>query len=173
MPLLFPLLVFRKLDFDIKLFFNKLFIYVLIISCFYIIDSLVVGNHILVPRTTLGDLTYSTLDIDLFGGFLRKYPPGMYFIALLLFPMLYFFRTSAKYILIMTLGLVCTKTFSVIGGVLITIFCFYGTWKKKIIYLIIGFVMLAAGYVLDGQMNGALRVQHLVGQFTSFASIAL
>ena len=30
--------------------------------------------------------------------------------------------------------------------------------------------MLAAGYVLDGQMNGALRVQHLVGQFTSFAS---
>ncbi|MFR5758692.1 MAG: hypothetical protein ACLUE2_12155 [Bacteroides cellulosilyticus] len=36
--------------------------------------------------------------------------------------------------------------------------------------MVIGSVMLAAGYVLDGQMNGALRVQHLVGQFTSFAS---
>ncbi len=167
---LFPLLVFRKQDFDIKLFFNKLFIYVLIISCFYIIDSLVVSNHIFVPRTTWGDLTYSTLEVNLLGDFIRKYPPGMYFIALLLFPMLYLFRTSAKYILIMALGLVCTKTFSVIGGVLITTFCFYGTWKKKIIYLIIGFVMLVAGYVLDGQMNGALRVQHLVGQFTSFAS---
>ena len=74
---LFPLLVFRKQDFDIKLFFNKLFIYVLIISCFYIIDSLVVSNHILVPRTTWGDLTYSTLEVNLLGDFIRKYPPGM------------------------------------------------------------------------------------------------
>ena len=48
-----------------------------------------------------------------------------------------------------------------------------GTWKKKIIYLVIGSVMLAAGYVLDGQMNGALRVQHLVGQFTSLHLIVL
>ena len=36
---LFPLLVFRNHDFEIDKFFKKLFIYVLIISSFYILDS--------------------------------------------------------------------------------------------------------------------------------------
>ena len=86
---LFPLLVFRNHDFEIDKFFKKLFIYVLIISSFYILDSLVFSSNILVPRTTWGDLTYTTLEMNLFGEFLRIYPPGMYFVALLLFPMLY------------------------------------------------------------------------------------
>ena len=85
--------------------------------------------------------------------------------------MLYLYKTPFQiYILIIALGLICTKTFSVIGGVLITIFCFYEYMEEE--NHIFGNRICDVGrrYVLDGQMNGALRVQHLVGQFTSFAS---
>ena len=167
---LFPVLLFRKQVFSMDAFFRKAMVYLCVISCFYIIDSLVLCSHVLMPRTMWGDLTYLTLETNLMGDFLRIYPPGMYLVAILLFPMFFIYRFPFKYYLLMALGLLCTKTFSIIGGVLITIFCFCGTWKKKLVYLCVGFSFLYVGYIVDGKMNGALRIQHLVGQFTSFKS---
>ena len=164
---MFPLLIFAREEFDIKIFYRKIFTYAFIIATFYIIDSLIFGGSILVPRTFTFSGLYSTYYKFYCypGSFPRKYPPGLYLLALCIFPALKFYSLQAKHDIVFALALISCRTFSIIGGIIITILFFTGNAVKTIKYIGIGIVIFIAGYYIDGAMEGQLRIQQLVKQF--------
>lgn len=164
---MFPLLIFAREEFDIKIFYRKIFTYAFIIAIFYIIDSLIFGGSILVPRTFTFSGYYSTYYKFYCypGSFPRKYPPGLFILALCIFPILKFYSLQAKHIIVFALSLVVCRTFSVIGGIVLTFLFFTGNALKTIKYIAIGIVIFIAGYYIDGAMGGQLRIQQLIKQF--------
>ena len=164
-----PMLVFVKEDFDIKLFFRKFLTYAYIIAIFYIIDSFVLGGNILVPATFSWNGLHSTYYrfYCQIGSFPRKYPPGLFLLALCIFPVVRFYMLRTKQIVIFSLALIACRTMSVIGGIIITIMSFSGNFKKLLKYLCLFAVLFAAGYYIDGKLDGQLRIQQFVDQFTS------
>mgnify|MGYP000436985434 FL=1 len=164
---MFPLLIFAREEFDIKIFYRKIFTYAFIIAIFYIIDSLIFGGSILVPRTFTFSGYYSTYYKFYCypGSFPRKYPPGLFILALCIFPILKFYSLQAKHIIVFALSLVVCRTFSVIGGIVLTFLFFTGNTLKTIKYIAIGIVIFIAGYYIDGAMGGQLRIQQLIKQF--------
>lgn len=168
---MFPLLVFGNRMFCMETFFKHLFIYVLIISVFYVLDSLVLCEHIFLPRNVWGDLTYTTLRISPFSYFVRIYPACLFIIALLVYPIIYSYRVSWIHWVIMALAIVCTKTFSIIFGLFFTWFLYYGNLKQKMRYLIIAMCIFALGSVVDSYSDGLLRINQLKDQFTALFAL--
>lgn len=165
---IFPIVVFSQQKFEFEKLFKHLFTYVFIIFIFIILDSLFFSQHILLPRTTWGDLTYTTIQINPFSHFLRIYPAPIFISVLLLYPIIYFYRLPKHFWLIISIGLICTKTISVIGGFIITYFIFSGKLKQKIKLFIVILVGLVIGSAIDNQLGGALRINQLFKQFAIF-----
>ena len=164
-----PMLIFAKEDFDMKVFFRKFLTYAYIIAIFYIIDSFVFGGNILVPATFSWNEQYSTYYrfYCQIGSFPRKYPHGLFLLALCIFPMVKFYTLRTKQIVIFSLALIASRTISIIGGIIITIMSFTGNFKKLLKYLCLFAVLFVAGYYIDGKVGGALRIQQFVGQFSA------
>ena len=164
---MFPLLIFAREEFDIKIFYRKILTYAFIIAIFYIIDSLIFGGNILIPRTFSYSGLYSTYYKFYCypGSFPRKYPHGLFILALCIFPILKFYSLQIKHIIVFALSLIVCRTFSVIGGIILTMFFFMGNTVKTIKYIAIGIIVFIAGYYIDGAMDGQLRIQQLVQQF--------
>ena len=164
---MFPLLIFSREEFDIKIFYRKILTYAYIIGIFYIFDGLIFGGNILVPRT----FTYSGYYPTYYkfycypGSFPRKYPHGLFIAALCIFPLLRFYSLRLKHIIVFALALIVCRTFSIIGGILLTIMFFTGTAKNAFKYIAICVVIFIAGYYIDRQMDGKLRIVQLVEQF--------
>lgn len=167
---IFPLLVFANRDFNIMCLFKRLFLYASVIAIFYVLDSLVFCEHIFMPRTTWGTLTYETLTIDIFDKFERIYPPGLYITALLLFPLLFIYKLPVKYWIILSMGLICTKTLSVICGLIITWILFYGSLRNKLKNLFIVFCLFVVGAIIDTNIGGQLRIAQFIDQFVTIAN---
>ena len=170
---MFPMLLFSRETFDIKIFYRKLFTYAYIIAIFYCIDSFILGGNILVPRTYAWSGLYSTyykIYCDI-GAFPRKYPQGLFILALCIFPALKFYTLQRKHLFIFALALIVSRTFSIIGGIVLTILFFTGNAMRTIKYLCIGIILFFAAYHLDGMMDGQLRVQQLVRQFTALKNM--
>ena len=89
----------------------------------------------------------------------------MFILALCIFPILKFYSLQAKHIIVFALSLVVCRTFSVIGGIVLTFLFFTGNTLKTIKYIAIGIVIFIAGYYIDGAMGGQLRIQQLIKQF--------
>ncbi len=170
---MFPILLFARQEFDIKIFYRKLFTYAYIIAIFYCIDSIIFGGNILVPRTYAWNGLYSTYYKFYcnIGEFPRKYPPGLFILALCIFPALKLYALQKKYLFVFALALIVTRTFSIIGGVVLTILFFTGSALRTVKYICIGIVLFIAAYHIDGAMDGQLRVQQLVGQFTALKNM--
>ena len=164
---MFPLLIFAREEFDIKIFYRKILTYAFIIAIFYIIDSLIFGGNILIPRTFSYSGLYSTYYKFYCypGSFPRKYPHGLFILALCIFPILKFYSLQIKHIIVFALSLIVCRTFSVIGGIILTMFFFMGNTVKTNKYIAIGIIVFIAGYYIDGAMDGQLRIQQLVQQF--------
>lgn len=164
---MFPLLIFAREDFDIKIFYRKILTYAYIICIFYIIDGLIFGGNILVPRTFAYSGYYSTYYKFYCypGSFLRKYPPGLYLLALCIFPLLRFYSIRLKHLIIFLLALLSCRTFSIIGGLLLTPLLFTGNAIKTLKYIGLGIILFIAGYQVDKVIGGQLRIAQLVEQF--------
>ena len=163
-----PLLIFADRNFDIKLFYRKLLTYAFIIAIFYCIDSIVFGSNVLVPRTYLPSRIYPKyydLSYDI-GGFLRKYPPGLFLLALCIFPVLKLYSLKISHIIVFVLALITSRTMTMIGGVVITVLCFAKNFKLLLKYFCLGIVLFFVAYHVDEKMNGELRVVQLVEQFS-------
>lgn len=162
---IYPLLVFANQKFDVQKLFKHILIYVTIVSIFIICDSLVFSNHILLPRTASGTLTYETLSFIPFERFVRVYPPVIYLIALLVFPFIKKYKMPLWNLVIIGIGVICTKTFSIMFGLILTYFFFYGNWKKKLSIVGVVAVLLFFGNIADKELGGALRINQLFDQF--------
>lgn len=163
---MFPLLVFAREEFDIKIFYRKIITYAYIICIFYIIDSLIFGGNILVPHTYSHAGYYSTY-YQFYcypGSFPRKYPHGIFILALCIFPILKFYSLQIKHIVVLLLTLLTCRTFSIIGGILLSGLFFVGNIKRTLKYLGICILLFIAGFYIDKSLGGSLRIVQLVEQ---------
>lgn len=167
---MFPLLIFAREDFDIKIFYRKILTYAYILGIFYIIDSFIFGGNILVPNTFTYSGHYSTYYKFYCypGSFPRKYPHGIFIWALCIFPLLRIYSLQIKHIVVFILTLLACRTFSIIGGLLLTTLFFMGSAVKTLKYIGIGILLFIAGFYVDKAIGGSLRIQQLVEQFEVF-----
>lgn len=163
---MFPLLIFAREEFDIKIFYRKVLTYIYIICIFYIIDCFIFGGNVLVPNTFTYSGYYSTYYKFYCypGTFPRKYPHGIFILALCIFPILKFYSLRLKHIIVFILTLLACRTFSIIGGLLLTSIFFIGNIKKTLKYIGIGILVFIIGFYIDGKVGGSLRIQQLTEQ---------
>lgn len=170
-----PLMAFSGREFDIKYFFKRLMIFALIICWFYIIDGFILNGWVLLPdasnqyeySSTFTNLIWYPLQFT----FPRKYPPGLYILALCLLPITKYYKLSTKQWIVVLLAFATSRTLSVIGGLLITYVIFQGHFKQVAKYGVIAIVIVTSMYFVDRSTGGFLRIQSTIDQFISLDAV--
>ena len=172
-----PLMVFANKEFNICIFFKKLFPYLLVLCWFYIIDGYIFSGYILLPNTylwtedNLAPKVLSSINNLLWypfsGYFPRKYPQGLFIVALCVFPALKYYKLSWKQWVVFVLALSATRTMSIMFGLILSILIFQGHIKKILKYTFIALILLFVIYGIDVATGGFLRVQSTFDQFVA------
>lgn len=153
-----PIAVFAGRDFSFDSFLRSVYPYVVVISVFYILDAFVVRGWLFVPQTfTWYDTPGITNMIihPLTGEIVRKYPPGMYMLTLLLVPLAgHQYRVRWWTWVIFALALLSTQTFTVISGFIVFFVLFQGGLKRMLLYVVVGIAAAVGIYYIDGSMAG-------------------
>lgn len=185
MWLFVPFMCFSGRDFDIKKFFRKVYIYALIACIFYIIDSVILGGLFLVPA----DPSWGTFDIvstfdnpyiqPLSFNFIRRWPPGLYILILLVYPTARLFKLRPWMWIVILGAVLVSRTFTFTIALIVGyIFC-RGTGKQLVIYTVSFLVAGVALYFIDGMLpettlegntdavtkSSTLRIKSQVDQF--------
>ncbi|MDE6108869.1 MAG: hypothetical protein K2F72_01115, partial [Muribaculaceae bacterium] len=152
-----PLACFAARDFDYDDFVSAVLPYALILCVFYILDAFVLSGWILIPRSHMweGSTTafYDLGWLPLSGKIIRKYPPGLYILTLLLYPLARKYRLHLWQWGIILAGLASTQTFTFISGLVIIYVFLQASWKRIILYSVIGVGAGVAIYYIDGSMS--------------------
>lgn len=150
--IIIPFFVFAGREFDFDTFLNKIMPYVLIICIFYIIDAFILSGNVLMPGT-MGwvDTTFYSPDWHpLSGMFFRKYPPGLYLLALVLQPIARHYKLRPWQWAVILIALISTQTFTLIGTVVVGYIIFQGR-RSLIIKSVVAVVVAGfAAYFIDG-----------------------
>lgn len=151
-----PVAVFSGIKFDISVFFRKALIFTIIISAFYIADSLIISGNFFVPNTFIYgnvisrfyDLYWQPLSFSPF----RKYPPGLYLAMLAIYPAAKYYTLRWWQWLIICGGLLVTFTFSVIIAYVV-VYLFLVVKPAKILkYSAIVALACVSVYFIDGML---------------------
>ncbi|MDE6285716.1 MAG: hypothetical protein K2L99_01820, partial [Muribaculaceae bacterium] len=149
-----PLACFAARDFDYDDFVSAVLPYALILCVFYILDAFVLSGWILIPRSHMweGSTTafYDLGWLPLSGKIIRKYPPGLYILTLLLYPLARKYRLHLWQWGIILAGMASTQTFTFISGLVIIYVFLQASWKRIILYSVIGVGAGVAIYYIDG-----------------------
>ena len=176
-----PIALFSGKEFRMKVFFTKLMPYAMIICIFYIIDAVIFAGDILLPNVKLSqESTFYAPNISNFGNIIRKYPLGLLFVAIILFPITRYYRLRWWQLLLFIFGLGVTQTFTVIIGYLAGFVLFQRSCKLIISYCFAGVLGLVLLYGIDsllpeknkesGAVESTLRIKSSLDQFTILAS---
>lgn len=175
-----PLLVFANREFNVAEFFKRLFPYALIACIFYIIDCVVFSGNVLVPNTHLSSNAisrfYALYWSPLSFGFLRKYPPGLFMLVLLIYPVQNFYKLRLWQWVVIGIALLTTRTFTFISALVIVYLLFQDNTRRTALYLAGLIVVMIPVYFFDkamGVVNGTestLRISSTIDQFTSLGS---
>lgn len=155
----FPFIVFSGEEFDIMQFFRVVFLYSLWMCSFYAIDSIILGGAMLMPRDPslmtmeIAPTFYSLYVHPITNAFLRRWPLGLYPLALCLYPIVRYFKVSIwQWALMITALLICrtfTVTMALVVGALVSV-----PNKKKVAkYVFIFLCGLVVLYFIDGTMG--------------------
>lgn len=173
-----PLLAFSGEGFDMHRFWHTLFSLMMIACAFYIIDGYIIRGWVLVPCSWINhEGAYSSwLSPVMIGSCPRKYPPGLYPLALLLYPL-------AKYYKLrwwqwgLVIGAMCasrtsTTLFSLVFGFILA----QGSMKRYIGYGMIAIAVFTGLYFLDASMGysgeseqSKMRIASTINQFTDLS----
>lgn len=152
-----PLIVFSGQDFDIQVFFRKLFPYALILCAFYALDAFVVSGFIFIPRSYLPDglesTFYDPIAVPFSTYFPRKYPPGLYMLALCVFPLVRYYKLRWWQWLLVLLAFAACRTFTIISGLFIGYILFQGKLGRFMKYALGGIAAFAILYFVDDAMT--------------------
>ena len=153
---LVPMGVFAGRKFDFDHFVRALFPYVLTLCVFYIIDAYVLCGWVLIPCSHMwgdGFSAFNDLSWAPFSGwFVRKYPPGLYLLTLLLLPLARHYSLRWWQWCIILVSLAATQTFTVISGFVIVFLLFQGGFRRVLLYGAIGIAGFVALYFVDASM---------------------
>lgn len=175
-----PLVIFSGREFDVELFCRKLMPYILLMSVFYILDACVFCGMVVLPTAFTGvhnkqsffwDLYWQPLSFNI----MRKWPVGMLLVSLIIYPSLKFYRLRPWMWILIGVGLLFTRTFTVIVGLLLAYFLFQGKKTQIIKGAVILAVLFPLLYVIDGMIpyrqdrsmthaQSALRIKSSVDQ---------
>lgn len=173
-----PLMVFGNGErFSMTRFIRLCGAYALIICCFYNIDGFILCGHIFVPASyfTVGEghlipSTWDNLYLSGFGHFPRKYPPGLYLLALIIIPSIRYYRLHWWQWLMILGALLASKTFTAIFAIGVGYMIFQPQRDKVMRWAIALSFMLAVAYGVDSVMpvdrneNTFLRVKSSIDQ---------
>jgi hypothetical protein len=179
-----PLVVFANEKFDIKIFFRKLFPYVLTICSFYVIDGFILCGHILLPNTHIWgenvmSTFYSPILHPLSFHIARIYPPGLYLMTLCILPICKYYKLTKGQWAIVLLALAASQTFTVISGFIGCYVLMQGKAKQLLKYLLLALVAFVLLYFVDSALpvskdnrESTLRIKSSIDQFTALYNAA-
>lgn len=180
-----PLLAFDNLKFDMGRFMTMVMGYTIVLAAFYIIDSIVLCSHILIPRVFDYDLIVSKWDkLHIFPFqklFRRIYPPGMYLTTLAIFGFTHILRLRKAHIVIIVLGLSCTKTITFFFGLICAYIFLQKSARKIIKYSFLSLLTIISLYFVDVELEktrqfnthdteSPLRIRSTITQITEAAA---
>lgn len=147
-----PIVTFSRRQFAITEFWNRLFPYVLLACIFYIIDGFILCGNILMPCTAAyRDSTFfDPLMSPLSFSFFRKYPPGLFPMALLVYPVARYYKLRFWQWAVVSLALFASQTFSVLSGFIAAYIFFRFGIRKLFLAIFLGLLSLVALYYVDG-----------------------
>lgn len=167
-----PVVVFIRRPFSLISFWDKLLPYCIIASIFYILDAFILDGNILMPGLSQGNPWHIT---PLSGYITRNYPPGIYILAFLIYPLARGIISLPKWMWwTLVIALLSTQTFTVLIGFGATYILFRGGFLQLCKYSLAGIVLLVGAYFVDGWLPArnteagyisALRLKSSVDQF--------
>lgn len=173
-----PLMAFSGHQFDLKVFSRKIILYSLVMCAFYAIDGFVLNGWILVPNSSYppdwDDQSWFYAPIFFpfdYSWIVRKYPVGLYILALALIPVIRYYKLSKWQWLLVVVALLATRTMTVIAGLILVYVIFQGNVKRLMKYGALMVVALVAIYFIDGATGGNIRVKSTVDQFVSLETV--
>lgn len=174
-----PFLFFANREFDVACFFRRLFPYMLLICIFYIIDCIIFNGNVLIPNSYLSGGRLSRF-YDLYWApftfrFPRKYPPGLYLLALIIFPLQQFYKLRPWQWIVIILALLTCRTFSVITALLLSFLLFQKNTRRTALYLGALIIVMMPIYFVDKAMSvtggeSPLRISSSVDQFVNLGN---
>lgn len=174
------LLSFAGESFDIHRFWQRLFSLQIIICIFYVIDAFVLRGWVLIPCSFISmDSPPSTWLHPIFrNSFPRKYPPGLYPMVLLLYPMARYYKMRVWQWAVVLLSLQASETFTVTTGLVFGYILSLGTMKKFLLYAGAVIGMFGALYAVDASMGydaeneqSTMRIASSINQFLDISKM--
>ena len=149
-----PVTIFIGHDFNINEFFRKLLVYALVLCSFYAIDAFILSGNFLIPRS----FTFIGIDSKLWDPFIkpfsfiffRKNPPGLYILLLCVYPITRVYRLKTIHWLIFAIGIISTKTFTLITGLILLYILLQGSFLRVLKLSGIMVSLFVLTYVVDG-----------------------
>lgn len=176
-----PLMCFSNTEFDIKVFFRKLMPYALIMCIFYCLDCFIVNGWIFLPNTPLpewaGESLFYSPVVRFFGYFPRKYPQGLIFILIVIYPIVKYYKLNWWQWLVVCLALFSCRTFTVITGMIATYILCQGNIRRFFKYMVGGIIVVIGLYFVDshlpvsGDQQSTLRIKSSFDQFLIFQTM--
>lgn len=177
---LVPLMIFAGKPFSINRFWESLMPYVLVMCAFYTLDAFVFNGHILVPNSYMGAERVSTWNKLItygFGTFPRKYPPGLYWLIMIVLPLARKYKLPWWQWLLILTALMAARTFTLIMAFALTLMAFQAKPGRLIGYAMTATILLATGYAVDSTLpknpyndESMLRVKSSIDQFINLGS---
>lgn len=149
-----PIAAFSGEEFDIRVFFRRLFPYVFVTCAFYIIDGFIINGFIFLPTTPIwGGSAHSTFltpyahPFSIY--FVRKYPQGLILLAMCIYPMAKYYKLKPIEWVLIIGACAASRTFTVISGFLVGYMVCAANARTILKYIGVAAVVLAALYYID------------------------
>lgn len=164
-----PLLIFAGREFKAGRFFQLIGVYSVILCVFYAIDGFIIRGWLLVPASpcpygtsTFYNLIVNPLNITYFP---RKYPQGIVFLSLLIYPLLHYYKFNRWQWASVGLAFLAMRTLTILAGFVITYLCFIGRGRKVVMAFLATLIAFVGLYFVDLASGGFMRIASTVEQF--------
>lgn len=173
-----PMLAFSGEGFDMHRFWHTLFSLMMIACAFYIIDGYIIRGWVLVPCSWIDyEGSYSSwLHPIITGWYPRKYPPGLYPLALLIYPVAKYYRLKWWQWGLLVGAMCASRTSTILFSLVFGFILAQGSLKRYVGYGIIAAVIFTGLYLLDASMGysseteqSTMRIASTINQFTDLS----
>ncbi|MDE6145614.1 MAG: hypothetical protein K2O38_04860 [Muribaculaceae bacterium] len=161
-----PLVTFADKDFDFRRLMYVIILHALAICGFYVIDTFVLTGFILTPGSHSWGVSTITAPVIATFTLTRHYPPGLYWLLLLIIPLNYkLMRLRWYHWALIALALVSSRTNSLLFALIVCFVFFRPKIRQVMIYTVIGAVGLTGLYLTDKAIGGSLRLADNIESF--------
>lgn len=164
-----PLLVFADREFKWEPFMESVTVHALVICGFYVVDTMILNGFVLLPGSNpwSGAFSFTNLPVSpLSFTFPRHYPPGLYWLFLLVVPITTGrLRLSWQQWTLIVLAVYSSRTNSLLFALMVCFICFRKEVRQVFAWAALGVVALVIGYAVDAATGRNLRLADNIDQF--------